>query len=502
MKGDSLIGIIDLGKFIEYGQKYPEFNLFDNFLSWMYGYALTTVKMSDIYKWSTTSNGKYINIQKSRGPPQRVLKEIPLTSVFYYNAALYDAEGGKSSSTLVSNSDERIVRNIFQWYLTFQPTLEGIREIRVFMHVDEANKIFDLHKIDQLIKSGKITSKDSRNVNQSYSVLRAHNVIVDNNKLNVIIQKYLNVSPDLRGLIDKLRIKWDSLHKKTVFEIYYSNTLNPLIVSLTEGILFKLPEDIKKRIETPWIKWVLPLSKLRSMGFIDLEKNKSKFLKAYRKVQKTSPGNKYLTISRGRGDIHIKSKLQVSPMFLFGLAHGVAEKFSTGTPWELAGYASFISAFNDPNDFISNVSIVILAEEYAVLMKRFTTLFNKRGDLLDLDTRHKKLEQQLANYLSALTNGKIPTAKIRIHKIPYKEGIAVLMFHFPELFKDLNKLSTHSPRLKHAIDEVIEEKGLGRHAGKASFHIEFKGTLSPLIEELSEKALGDFSQFFNSYIIE
>lgn len=501
MKCNSILGIIDLGKFIEYGQKYSAFNLFDDLLSQRYGYAPTTVKMSDLYKWSTTSKSKYIEIKKGHGPPQKILREIPLTPVFYYSAALYDAEGGKSSSTLVSNSDEKIVRDIFQWYTTFQPTLEGIREIRVFMHVDEANKIFDLHKIDQLIKSGKITSKDSRNVNQLYSVLRAHNLIVDNNRLNIIIQKYLNVSPNLRGLIDKLRVKWDPLHKKTVFEIYYSNTLNPLIVSLTECILFKLPEDIKKGIKTPWIKWILPHSNFKSMGFINLAKNRMRLLRDYSKIQGSILGRNYLVLSRGRGDINIKSKLQVSPAFLFGLAHAITEKFSTGTPWELANYANFISIFGNPDNLIINVSTVLLAEEYTVLMKRLTTLFDKKGRLLGIGARHKKLEQHLAKYLFTLTNGKVPITKIRVNKIPYKEGIAVLMFHFPEVFADLNKLSDHSPKIKQAINEVIKEKGLGRHAGKASFHMEFKGTLQPLIRKLSEEAINDFCGFFNRYVV-
>ena len=500
MKCNTVLGVIDVAKFIDVEEKFISFNLFDAFFAWKNRYESASIKLKDIYSWSETLDKNFINVRKGKGPPQRILREIKLTPEFYFNTALYDAEGGKKSNTLVSNSDERIVMNIFHWYLSFQPTLEGIREIRIFMHVDEAEKLFNLNKIEELIKTGKITSKDSRNINQSYSVLRKCGVVKDTSKLNALIQKYLGVSPTLSGLIDKLRIKWDPLHKKTVFEIYYSNTLNPLIASLTEALLFKLPEYVEKGVEIDWIKWILPPSKFMCMGFINLTmtENRKHLLTPYKQVQES--GNDSIIISRGREGIRIKSRLKISPMLLFGLAHCMTEKFSTSTPWELAGYVDFISAFGKPEDLITNVSIVFLAEEYTVLMKRLTTLFDEKGNFRSLDVRHKELEQQLANYLWLITGKKVPVSKITVHKIPYKEGIAVLMFHFPELFQDLYKLANQSPDLKQVIEEVVKEKGLGRHAGKASFHMEFRGTLHPLLNTLAEKALTHFCQFFNAYV--
>jgi len=496
---ERLLGTINLAKFVETEAVYSQFNLFDNYFAWANNYGSFPLKLSRIYTVTPVEDGKRVDIRKGQGPPQRLVANVPLTPSFFYNIGLYDAEGGKESSTLVSNSDERIVRNVFQWYLTFQPDLTGIREIRVFMNVGEASKIFDLDKVDQLIKSGKITSKDSQNVNQPFQVLNNCKVIVHPDVLDRIVHGYLTISPKIRSLIDKLRIKWDTQHKKTVFEIYYSNTLNPLLASLTESLLFKLPKRVAKGINTPWIRWVSSQKEFMSMGSINL-KEKRELLAGYSRVQEHIAEPNVLMLSRGRGDIRVKSSLDVSPSFLFGLAHYITEKFSTGTAWELESYADFISTFGNSSDLIINVSVVLLAEEYTVLLKRLTKLFDDQGRLIDIDSRHKELERKLGSYLSHLTGGKVPADRISIHRIPYKEGVALVMFHFPKLFEDLRRLAKQSAEVTEAIDEVVKEKGLGRHAGKASFHMEFKGTLQPLIETLGEKALDDFDKFFRAYV--
>jgi hypothetical protein len=500
MQCDTPLGIIDVAKFLENEFVPLDFDLFTALLARKSGYTFTPIPLKDIYAWTITNDGNFINIKKKRSKKevsQRISKKVIVTPEFIFNAALYDAEGGTvKSNTLVSNSDERIVRNIFQWYSAFQPNYEGIREVRLFMHVDEAKTIFDLNKIQMLIQKGEISSKNASNVNQFYSILESFNVIKDSDKLNKLLQKYLSVSNAFSTLTNKLRIKWDPQHKKTVFEVYYSNTLKPFIVSLTHALLFNVPRMIKKKEEIEWIDWVEPKAKFLSMGYINL--SKEEFLSKYERKNKV--GDKYLKISRGKEDLIINSLIKVSPTLLFGLAHSVAEKFSTGSPLKLSAYYDFIAAFGDPKNLVRSISIVLLAEEYAVLMKRLVKLFDKSGYIRDINSRHKELERKLSNFLFSTMERKTLRSKVSLNKIPYKEGIAVIMFHFPKLFDDLKELSKQDETISKAIEEVISERGLGRHAGKASFHMEFKGTVYPLINTLSEKALTNFCDFFNNNV--
>jgi hypothetical protein len=500
MRCDTVLGIIDLDEFLKNESIPLDFDLFTAIIAQKSGYLPTLVPLKNVYSWDTTTNGDFINIRKKKGVPQKISRKIMITPEFIFNAALYDAEGGKKSNTLVSNSDERIVRNVLQWYSAFQPSFEGIREIRLFMSADEAKTIFDLNKIEKLIKEGKISSKSALNINQPYSILNELNVIKDPNKLNGMLQKYLTANKTLSTLTNKLRIKWDELHKKTVFEVYYSNTLNPLITSLTQSLLFNVPKVIRNGKKIEWIEWVKPQKMFLSMGHINLniEKNKRELLSKYRRVEKVR--DNCLKISRGREDVEIRSVIEVSPMLFFGLAHCITEKFSTGALWELVNYINFIVTFGDPKDLVKSVSIVLLAEEYSVLMKKMVKLFNEKGNIRDIDSRHKELERKLAVFLSSMMEKRISDSKISLHKIPYKEGIAVVMFYFPMLFNDLKKLSEQTENVSKAIREVINEKGLGRHAGKASFHMQFKGTLYPLINILAEKALTNFCEFFEKYV--